>query len=160
MPQISSWAMFLWPVYVALGCINALGSRECQRPKAWPISWAATWTRSFSHTPVQRQHAIQSKKNMEESPYSMFLLCDFWVQTFKIQSELAMNTLKHCFMNIYESFFQIGDSELVSNSPSYMISVNKSSLYHSVSNLTSKMCEKFNGLPINDIALVNPWTSV
>lgn len=111
MPQISSWAMFLWPVYVALGCINALGSRECQRPKAWPISWAATWTRSFSHTPVQRQHAIQSKKNrwrisLSEniSPYIMFLLCDFWVQTFKIQSELVMNTLKHCFMNIYESF--------------------------------------------------------
>lgn len=44
--------MSLRPVRVAFRCIKALGSMECMSPRTWPISWAATWTRSVSQTPA------------------------------------------------------------------------------------------------------------
>lgn len=53
-PHTSSCVMSLRPVSVALRCIMAVGFCECIRPSAWPISWAATCTRSVSQTPDQR----------------------------------------------------------------------------------------------------------
>lgn len=51
-PHSSSCDSAFQPRSVALRCMSACPCCVCIRPSAWPISWAATCTRSVSHTPA------------------------------------------------------------------------------------------------------------